>query len=101
MHCQLGQSRSGAIIVAYVMRKESLSYDEALAKVKKGRSVVKPNPGFMRQLKLWAEMEYNAFEGVPGEESAIDESVETSLRRKELYEKWKQEQRDHMMKALN
>ena len=57
VHCTMGVSRSTTIVVAYLMRKQGLSRDDALAVVKKSRKV-KPNPNFMEQLEVWAETNY-------------------------------------------
>ena len=41
------------IVVAYLMRQEGLSRDDALASVAQHRPIVCPNEGFMRQLQHW------------------------------------------------
>jgi protein-tyrosine phosphatase len=51
IHCAAGVSRSASIAVAYFMAKYSLSYDQALARVRKGRACAYPNQGFERQLR--------------------------------------------------
>lgn len=51
IHCAAGVSRSGSVAVAYFMAKYNLSYQAALARVRKGRGCVCPNAGFERQLK--------------------------------------------------
>jgi len=51
VHCQAGISRSGAITVAYVMYNQRLNLASALEFVRKKRSVVQPNTGFMKQLE--------------------------------------------------
>ncbi|KAI4466347.1 dual specificity protein phosphatase 12 family member [Holotrichia oblita] len=56
VHCFCGISRSASVIIAYMMRKYSLSYDEALRTVKSKRGIVFPNYGFICQLKLYEEM---------------------------------------------
>lgn len=55
VHCAAGSSRSGAIVVAWVMQKKKCSLDEALKEVQALRPVVLPNPGFMEQLKDFEE----------------------------------------------
>jgi hypothetical protein len=37
------------------MKKYSLSFDEALKLVKKGRSIVNLNAGFEEQLRVWEQ----------------------------------------------
>lgn len=53
VHCAAGSSRSGAIVVAYVMRQQRMRYADALEFVQKVRSVVLPNPGFADQLRAY------------------------------------------------
>ena len=53
VHCNAGISRSSTIIMAYLMTEKGLSLDASYQIVKKGRSIAKPNPGFMQQLKLY------------------------------------------------
>ncbi|KAK8004263.1 hypothetical protein PG989_003982 [Apiospora arundinis] len=60
-HCLQGQSRSGAVVVAYVMRALGLDYDAGLAVVRQYRSAVSPNPGFADQLRLWHQLQYRIF----------------------------------------
>ncbi|CAL8083383.1 unnamed protein product [Calicophoron daubneyi] len=57
VHCTMGVSRSAAIVIAYLMRKHSLSYDKALEFVTK-RRLVYPNVGFVNQLKLFESMNW-------------------------------------------
>jgi protein-tyrosine phosphatase len=50
LHCQQGVSRSISMAVAYVMWKDGLSCDAALAYVKARRSIASPNSGFLTRL---------------------------------------------------
>ncbi|XP_034194713.1 dual specificity protein phosphatase 19 [Osmia lignaria lignaria] len=52
VHCNAGVSRSPAIIISYLIISEKLSYSDAYAKVKKLRNYIKPNEGFVKQLKM-------------------------------------------------
>ena len=56
VHCYHGKSRSAALVTAFLMAKYRLSVEEALALLKRKRSEVSPNPGFMAQLRLWEAM---------------------------------------------
>ncbi|CAK5274415.1 unnamed protein product [Mycena citricolor] len=56
VHCQQGVSRSPSIIIAYLIRNHGMSYDAALAHVKRRRACAKPNPGFARALMEWEAM---------------------------------------------
>ncbi|KAK8743046.1 hypothetical protein OTU49_001501 [Cherax quadricarinatus] len=51
VHCNAGVSRSASIVIAYLMRHYSMSFDEAFRFVKSKRSFIRPNPGFLEQLK--------------------------------------------------
>lgn len=53
VNCAQGKSRSAAIVVAYIMTFQSISYDDALAQVKVKRKMAQPNRGFAKQLKEW------------------------------------------------
>mmetsp|Transcript_152 Transcript_152/g.203 ORF Transcript_152/g.203 Transcript_152/m.203 type:complete len:195 (-) Transcript_152:74-658(-) len=51
VHCRRGKSRSASFVLAYLMSKHSHSLDDALEFVKQKRPIVRPNPGFINQLK--------------------------------------------------
>ena len=53
VHCFAGRSRSGSVVVAYVMKESQMTYDDALKFVQEKREVVQPNPGFEAQLRNW------------------------------------------------
>ena len=53
VHCVSGISRSGACVVAYVMKIKGMSYDEALEFVRTKRPMVHPNSGFQAQLRMY------------------------------------------------
>jgi protein-tyrosine phosphatase len=52
----MGISRSASIVVAYLMYKNKMSYDEAFDEVKNKRSVISPNIGFQEQLKKFEKI---------------------------------------------
>ncbi|KAF9348456.1 hypothetical protein BGX26_000149 [Mortierella sp. AD094] len=58
VHCMAGASRSVTIVCAYLMRTKNLSTAEALSTVQALRPIAGPNDGFMRQLILYGEIEY-------------------------------------------
>ena len=51
IHCHSGISRSGAILVGYLMKENDWSYDEALAFAKEKRKCLSPNSNFEAQLR--------------------------------------------------
>ena len=58
IHCAAGQSRSGSVMVAYLMWSERMKLDAALLLAKSKRPIISPNPGFLEQL---ATFEVNEF----------------------------------------
>lgn len=50
VNCYMGLSRSASVVIAYLMTKHDMSLERALGFVKKSRKV-RPNEGFVRQLK--------------------------------------------------
>ena len=55
----MGISRSGSTTIAYLMRENMRSLEETLSDVVKHRNCVKPNPGFMKQLKHYEQIIQN------------------------------------------
>lgn len=51
VHCSAGMSRSPTLVIAYLMIENRWTYDEAIAAVKKRRSIIAPNKGFIKQLR--------------------------------------------------
>ncbi|XP_033329893.1 dual specificity protein phosphatase 19 [Megalopta genalis] len=51
VHCNAGVSRSPTIVISYLMVYEGLSFDDAYYKVKQVRDCIKPNEGFIKQLR--------------------------------------------------
>lgn len=51
VHCMAGVSRSASIVIAYVMKKGDVDFQEAFDSVKQQRPSIRPNDGFMEQLK--------------------------------------------------
>ncbi|KAL3875089.1 hypothetical protein ACJMK2_038023 [Sinanodonta woodiana] len=56
IHGNAGISRSGALMIAYVMEKHGLSYKEAYSYVQQRRFCVNPNEGFAQQLMEYEPM---------------------------------------------
>jgi len=50
VHCSAAISRSPTIVAAYLMKRRGMTLRESLQALVKARSVVSPNPGFLRQL---------------------------------------------------
>lgn len=50
VHCAMGVSRSGALVLAYLMIHQGLSLTEAITAVRLNRDIG-PNTGFLEQLR--------------------------------------------------
>jgi protein-tyrosine phosphatase len=51
VHCDAGISRSGSVVVAYLMASRELSFEDALKTARAVRVCIDPNEGFTRELK--------------------------------------------------
>jgi len=67
VHCKYGISRSATMLIAYLMRRYHWQRDKALEYVKAKRGSVRPNRGFLEQLKLWSAMGYQIWETYEGQ----------------------------------
>ncbi|KAJ1932825.1 tyrosine protein phosphatase yvh1, partial [Linderina macrospora] len=65
VHCLAGQSRSATVSLAYMMQRDGIGRDEALAAMKARRPQVHPNPGFMDQLDLYYDLRYEVSPSKP------------------------------------
>ena len=54
VHCLAGFSRSAALVIAYFMWKNKLTYDKSYQMVFEHR-IINPNDGFKKQLKIFQE----------------------------------------------
>ena len=54
VHCNAGISRSSSIILAYLIGIHRMKYDDAFQLLKTARSNIRPNDGFVKQLKDYA-----------------------------------------------
>ncbi|KAI5639979.1 dual specificity phosphatase, catalytic domain-containing protein [Phthorimaea operculella] len=59
VHCHFGVSRSATLVIAYLMEKYKLNYEQAVNFVRSRRKFINPNPGFVAQLKQYADLNYD------------------------------------------
>ena len=52
IHCVSGISRSASIVIAYMMTKHKINYEQAFTYVKSRRSNIRPNSNFINQLNM-------------------------------------------------
>ncbi|KAK2956850.1 putative Dual specificity phosphatase, catalytic domain containing protein [Blattamonas nauphoetae] len=93
VHCSQGVSRSPAVVTAYLMVVEGMGLDEAFASVIKRRTVARPNPSFMAQLKTLDEFLKKNRQGKGTEEliDAVQFNFAQFVAKKESDEETKQE----------
>ncbi|KAL3682065.1 hypothetical protein R1sor_000087 [Riccia sorocarpa] len=63
VHCMAGVSRSAAVILAYLMRTERLSVEDALTSLRESSATACPNSGFMDQLQMFEDMGFKVDHG--------------------------------------
>ncbi|EAS02295.1 tyrosine phosphatase (macronuclear) [Tetrahymena thermophila SB210] len=56
VHCFAGVSRSTSLVLAYLMKYQNKTLDEALNITKQARPVIQPNQNFLAQLKKYEEL---------------------------------------------
>jgi protein-tyrosine phosphatase len=51
VHCLAGVSRSVSLVLAFLIKHQGFSYNQAFDFVKSRRKIIHPNDGFIQQLK--------------------------------------------------
>ncbi|XP_043828487.1 protein phosphatase Slingshot homolog 3 isoform X2 [Dromiciops gliroides] len=80
VHCKMGVSRSAATVMAYAMKQYNWSLEQALHHVQELRPIVRPNPGFLRQLHtyqgiLTASRQSQVWEQKAGGRTSLEEAL--------------------------
>merc|ERR1719411_1484424 len=79
IHCEHGRSLSGAMVIAYLMKKYKQSYPETLNKVLVHRKRVMPNIGFQIQLRKFGQYGWDT--SVKYQKTIdIDKELQTALK---------------------
>lgn len=63
VHCFNGASRSGLVVIAYIMFKNHWPRDRALEFVRSKRPATRPNPAFMELLVEWERVQSERSQG--------------------------------------
>ena len=56
VNCMIGSSRAATIVIAYIMWKQKMKYEDAFNFVKSKRKIINPNYGFKEQLKIFEDL---------------------------------------------
>jgi len=56
VHCNAGISRSAAVVIAYLMHDKNVTFQQAYDYLKKLRPSIRPNEGFIMQLKVFDQV---------------------------------------------
>jgi protein-tyrosine phosphatase len=78
VHSDKGNSRSAAIVIAWIMFAQKLGLIEACTFVRNRRYVIEPNKGFVRQLVYWSQtqlLELEIMENLRRQAEAHDAAV--------------------------
>ena len=59
IHCRAGISRSSTAVISYLMKHKNISLFDSYSIVKKSRTIIQPNKGFLKQLSKYEEMLFN------------------------------------------
>ena len=69
VHCAFGQSRSATIVIAYIMKKYTKTFEDSFELVQSKREMICPNKGFCYQL---IQFQYEL--GLKKEEEILEEA---------------------------
>lgn len=53
IHCNAGVSRASTFMIGYLMNREKMPLDDAFEYVKSKRPSIRPNAGFLNQLRMY------------------------------------------------
>ncbi|MCI4379612.1 hypothetical protein PGIGA_G00230180 [Pangasianodon gigas] len=54
VHCKMGVSRSASTVIAFLMKQQGWTLEDALNHVRERRPIVQPNDGFLKQLHTYS-----------------------------------------------
>eukprot|EP00026_Physarum_polycephalum_P011610 Phypoly_transcript_11846.p1 GENE.Phypoly_transcript_11846~~Phypoly_transcript_11846.p1 ORF type:complete len:382 (+),score=92.33 Phypoly_transcript_11846:158-1147(+) len=78
LHCLRGVSRSGTIAAAYVIHQKRVPAEEAILFLREKRSIIDPNPGFIRQLNNYYKLITTVVEANPADSTVTASTTTTT-----------------------
>lgn len=54
VHCKMGVSRSASTVIAFLMKMQGWTFEDAFNHVRECRPIVQPNDGFLKQLQTYS-----------------------------------------------
>tara|TARA_B110000090_G_C13317911_1_gene422307 strand:+ start:90 stop:1130 length:1041 start_codon:yes stop_codon:yes gene_type:complete len=79
VHCQMGISRSSSLVIAYLMKYQGMTRDQAYIHTKELRPKIEPNIGFWKQLTEYESLQQQQGETKKKSCTTIDTTLQTSL----------------------
>lgn len=95
VHCGAGVSRSATVVIAYVMWKLNLTYNQAMTHVMSARSCVFPNRGFVKQLTMFEQLGCD-LKRVELKDDALSDQVNLMLLPQTIY-KWEKGEKKELI----
>lgn len=95
VHCQAGISRSPMVVTAYLMKRKGMTLKAALGQIIHVRPQIRPNAGFLQQLK---EMEMQLYGSCSLE---VDELPKQEMDRLALFEELKEQPNEQSKRQSN
>ncbi|KAJ0427019.1 protein-tyrosine phosphatase-like protein [Aspergillus carlsbadensis] len=93
VHCNQGISRSGSVVVAYIMKHLSLPYATALLTARQSRLIITPNIGFEYQLRMWERSWFDVYlpEGEDQDSDQEEEEGQVQQIEESEYAAWRED----------
>lgn len=79
VHCQMGISRSSSLVIAYLMKYQGMTRDQAYIHTKELRPKIEPNIGFWKQLTEYESLQQQQAETKKESCTTIDTTLQTRL----------------------
>lgn len=83
VHCHKGISRSASFVIGYLMRKNEMTFEEALTHVRSVRPMIQPNDSFLEQLRRYESILNEQRESEQLKQNSYNEKISRGLNRDE------------------